>query len=185
MSAAQKAKCLETDEAFEKQKESNREKNATENRGVTWSKMQQSRRVGALPEHRVKLFQKGVILTQVNENYYDKDDYESKDDGECPSLIGQEDHDDNSLLESKCEEHQFINRTEYDESRIQKNEKELFETNSINDLDFKHDLALDTGATFTSVRNTETVTNLKKSKNPMPMCTNAGERRLDKVREII
>lgn len=167
LSAAQKTKCVEIRREYEKNKEVNEEKNTIEEKSVTWSGAQRSKHVGTLPELKVKLFQKGFVLTQVNREYEEYEEYES--DGKCPSQIERDNYEDDSLIETCIEEYQFINN----------------KSDNREDLNFKYDLALDTSATFTLVRTTEIVTNIRDSKNPILMCTNAGEHRLSKVREII
>ena len=115
------------------------------------------------------------MLTQVDDKCC------SDSNSECPDLKEREDYDNDSLVESHNKECQLFNN----EERIHKNRKELLNSDKANDLDFKCDLALDTGATFASIRIKDIVTNIRDSKNPILMCANAGERRLDKVGEIL
>ena len=49
------------------------------------------------------------------------------------------------------------------------------------ELDFKNDLALDTGVTFTSVRNKKLVTDITKVEHPILMYRNTGEQKIDKT----
>ena len=52
-------------------------------------------------------------------------------------------------------------------------------------FDFDWDLTLDTGATFTSVKNKNIVTGLKKTKKPVLMCTHASASETEMKAEIL
>ena len=52
-------------------------------------------------------------------------------------------------------------------------------------VDLSVDLALDTRATFLSVKNRKLLSNIKMSDNPITMCTNVGERPLLETGEIL
>ena len=64
LSAAQKAKCIEIADTYKKKKNKNKESNTSQKR-VTWSGIQQDRRVNTLPIRGYKMFQTGVNLAQM------------------------------------------------------------------------------------------------------------------------
>ena len=49
--------------------------------------------------------------------------------------------------------------------------------------DFNYDLLLDTGATFSSIKNKKVVTQIKKAKKPITMVTQTGERKMENIGE--
>ena len=51
-------------------------------------------------------------------------------------------------------------------------------TNRRPNIDFNNDLALDTGATFTSMKNKELMVNIQEAEHPILICTNARERKI-------
>lgn len=56
---------------------------------------------------------------------------------------------------------------------------------SVSALDFENNVALDTDATFISVKNKNMTANIRKAKHPILLCTNTGEQKIEKVSNII